>query len=59
MVMPLCGGAPGSVRTADHTQSAVSPFVVQIFCPLTTYSSPSRTALVLSDARSVPAPGSL
>ncbi len=34
--MPLCAGASGSVRTASQTQSAVSPFVVQIFCPSTT-----------------------
>ena len=32
--------------------------MVQIFCPLTTYSSPSRTARVRSEARSEPAPGS-
>ena len=57
--MPLWGGASGSVRVASQTQSAVSPLVVQIFCPLTTYSSPSRTARVLRDARSVPASGSL
>ena len=32
---------------------------VQIFWPLTTYSSPSRTARVPRLARSLPAPGSL
>jgi hypothetical protein len=32
---------------------------VKIFCPLITYWSPSRTAVVRSAARSVPAPGSL
>ncbi len=57
--MPLCGGASGSVRTASQTQSAVSPLVVQIFWPFTTYSSPSRTARVFRAARSVPASGSL
>ena len=31
--------------------------VVQIFCPFTTYSSPSRTARVPSDARSLPDAG--
>ena len=33
--------------------------VFQTFWPLTTHSSPSRTARVASDARSEPAPGSL
>ena len=32
---------------------------VQVFWPVTTHSSPSRTAQVVSDARSEPAPGSL
>src|SRR3984885_4024873 len=32
--------------------------VVHTFCPVTTHSSPSRTARVFSDARSEPAPGS-
>ena len=32
---------------------------VQIFWPVTTHSSPSRTARVVSAARSDPAPGSL
>ena len=57
--MPLCFGASGSVRHASHTQSASWPPVVKIFWPFTTYSSPSRTARVRSDARSVPAPGSV
>ena len=57
--MPLCFGASGSVRQASQIQSASWPPVVKTFWPLMTYSSPSRTARVLSDARSVPAPGSL
>ena len=57
--MPLCLGAAGSVRQASHTKSASWPPLVNTFWPLTTYSSPSRTALVRSDARSVPAPGSV
>ncbi len=57
--MPLCFGASGSVRHASHTQSASFPPVVNTFCPLTTYWSPSRTARVRSDARSVPAAGSV
>jgi hypothetical protein len=32
---------------------------VQIFCPFTTHSSPSRTERVRMPARSDPAPGSL
>ena len=32
---------------------------VHTFCPVTSHSSPSRTALVCNPARSLPAPGSL
>jgi hypothetical protein len=56
--MPRCFLAVGSVRTRQKIQSPYWPSVVQVFCPLTTYSSPSRTALVLSEARSEPALGS-
>ena len=42
--MPRCFGASGSVRTRSSHQSASWPSVVQIFCPLITQSSPSRTA---------------
>ena len=52
--MPLCLGASGSVRTYSWHQSARWPSDVQIFWPLTTKSSPSRTARVRSDARSEP-----
>ncbi len=36
---------PSSVRTARATTPARSPLVTHIFVPVTTYSSPSRTAL--------------
>ena len=56
--MPCCFFAAGSVRTRQKIQSAYWANVVQVFCPLTTYSSPSRTAEVFSEARSLPASGS-
>ena len=56
--MPRCLGASGSVRVRTWIQSACRAPEVQIFCPLITYSSPSRTARVRSDARSEPEPGS-
>ena len=56
--MPRCFLASGSVRTKVKIQSACWPSVVQVFWPLTTQSSPSRTAVVRSDARSEPASGS-
>lgn len=40
-------------------QLAFPPFVIHIFCPLTTYSSPFFTARVLTPATSEPAPGSV
>ena len=57
-VMPLCFGAVASVRTSSSQKSATWALLVQIFWPLTTYSSPSRTPVVRSDARSEPASGS-
>ncbi len=57
-VIPLCLGASGSVRTSSSQKSATWARVLQIFWPVTTYSSPSRTARVRSDARSDPASGS-
>ena len=57
--MPRCLGTSGSVRTKSAHQSARWPFDVHVFCPVTTKSSPSRTARVRSDARSEPASGSL
>src|SRR5262245_27240960 len=56
--MPRCFGALESVRTSRIHQSAYCPILVQIFCPLTTKSSPSRTAFVCSEARSEPELGS-
>ena len=56
--IPRCFSASGSVRTRRKQNSAEFAYDVQIFCPLTTYSSPSRTAAVLSAARSDPASGS-
>jgi hypothetical protein len=57
-VMPLCFASSKSVRTRMNIQSALSPYEVQIFCPFTTKSSPSRRAFVCRLARSEPAPGS-
>ena len=56
--MPRCFLASGSVRTRQKIQSPYWPSVVQVFWPLTTNSSPSRTAVVRSEARSEPASGS-
>ena len=44
---------------ASQTKSAWSAPLVKILVPFTTKWSPSRTARVASEARSVPAPGSL
>ena len=50
---------PGSVE-AKHTIHAAWPaFVMNIFEPLTTYSSPRRTAVVWMPETSEPAPGSV
>jgi hypothetical protein len=57
--MPLCLRASGSVRAASQMYSAAWAWVVKSFCPLMMYSSPSRTARVSSEARSVPALGSV
>ncbi len=58
MEMPAWRWASGSVRTSAKIQSAHTPWEVQIFCPVTTQSSPSRTARVDRRARSEPASGS-
>ena len=50
--------SPGSVRHANQMKSESWAPVVKTLLPLTTYSSPSRTALVCSEPRSEPAPGS-
>jgi len=57
-VIPRCFGWSGSVRTRSSPTSATWAYVLQTFWPLTTYSSPSRTARVRRDARSDPEPGS-
>ena len=57
--MPLCFGASGLVRTNVRRTSESWAPEVHTFCPLTTKSSPSRTAVVRRPARSEPAPGSL
>ena len=57
--MPACFGAVGSVRASRKMKSAYCAWVVQIFWPLMTHSSPSSSALVFRPARSEPASGSL
>jgi hypothetical protein len=56
--MPLCFGTSGSVRAIRIPNCALWPPLVQILEPLTTYSSPSRSARVPRLARSEPASGS-
>ena len=58
-VSPRRFGTAGSVRARQIAKSERCAHVVQTFWPLSTHSSPSRTARVASDARSDPAPGSL
>ena len=58
--MPAClGTARGSVFTSRATTPARRAFVIHVLLPLTTYSSPSRTAVVRIDCRSDPPPGSV
>ncbi len=57
--MPLCLGASGSVRAISMPNRARWARVVHTFWPFTRHSSPSRTAMVASEATSDPAPGSL
>ena len=49
----------GSVRAATITRSALYPLVMKVFEPFRIQSSPSRTAVVLSAARSEPPLGSV
>jgi hypothetical protein len=59
-VIPRCGGsASGSVFARSMTPLERSPFVAHIFCPVITYSSPSRTARVRIAWTSDPACGSV
>ena len=57
-VSPLCFGTSGSVLVTNRPHLAKCPRVVQTFCPLTIYPSPSSTALVDKLAKSEPEPGS-
>ena len=57
-VIPLCLAASKSVRTSSRHHSAICAKLVHIFWPLTMNASPSRTAFVPSEARSLPAFGS-
>ncbi|CAB4918758.1 unannotated protein [freshwater metagenome] len=59
IVSPPCLGRSGSVRVSRMPKSETCASVVQTFWPLTTQSSPSRTAVVRSAARSEPLAGSL
>src|ERR1700743_372523 len=56
--MPICFFALGSVRHRQKIMSAYCASVVQVFWPLMMYLSPLRSALVFSEARSEPEPGS-
>ncbi len=55
---PRCLGASLSVRATSMHHFAWCAYVVQTFWPVTTHSSPLRTARVFSEARSEPDPGS-
>ena len=55
----MCLGASGSVRASRMPHSARWAADVHTFCPVTTHSSPSRSARVVMLARSEPASGSL
>ena len=57
--MPRCLGTSQSVRASSRPRSAWWALVLHSFWPLTTHSSPSRSARVVSPARSEPLPGSL
>ena len=51
--------SPGSVRTSSVITSARAAWVIQVLLPVTTQSSPSRTARVRSAPRSEPVLGSV
>ena len=57
--MPRVRVESGSVRASRIARSAWCAPLVQIFWPVTTHSSPSRSARVRRLARSEPASGSL
>ena len=54
----LCFGAPGSVQAANTHQDAICAYDVHTFWPVMRQPSPSGTARVRNDTRSVPASGS-
>jgi len=56
--IPSCALAEGSVRHRQKIQSAYCASVVQVFWPLMIYLPPLFSALVRSEARSEPEPGS-
>ncbi len=58
-VMPACRSALGSVRASSKPISAQWASVLQIFWPVTMNASPSGSARVRNEARSLPASGSL
>ena len=57
-VSPACLATDESVRQISSPHAENRAPELHTFCPLTTHSSPSRTARVPSPARSEPAPGS-
>ena len=57
-LMPVWGLPSLLVRTRQKIHSPYWPSVVQVFWPLTMYLSPTRSARVLTLARSEPEPGS-
>ena len=50
---------PAPDLVAITSRSAHWPLVMKVFCPLITSSSPSRTAVVRIERRSLPAAGSV
>ena len=56
---PSCFRPVRDVRVSRKIHWATRAYEVQIFCPLMTHPSPSRSADVRTDARSDPASGSL
>ena len=56
--MPLCWGTSGSVRARQMPQSARSATEVHTFWPVSLQPPSTRSALVRSEARSEPDPGS-
>jgi hypothetical protein len=57
--IPRCGAASPSVLARRMPQSLTRPLLHHVFWPETVQPSPSRTARVVREARSLPAPGSL